>query len=218
MAEQYHTDAIWQEYYNEIDPVKRVRIYARIAGVEEPDKKRPASFSMKRIEPISTEGDLIRALFLNRHVGSKGQEVDKVMAAIMEYIHLGRNQSRSSIKDIRQILQGLGCSLVRDKGEEGQALMYQEIRNGALRYLSCCRGANYGRTFFGLVAASEERQNDKTTEDIWLATRGIERLVKASLTEEELADLCLYEDAVINAFYQYDEDARDWFTAYERIH
>lgn len=218
MAEQYMTDALWQEYYNEIDPVKRVRIYAEMVGAQAPDKKRSATFSMRRITPGSDEDALRRDLFLHRHTGPKGQEVDKVMAAILEYIHLGRDRSISAIKDIRRILQGLGFELVQERDDAAMTMLYEEIHNGAMRYLSCCRGADYGRTFFGLIAASEERQNDKTTEDIWLATRGIERLLGRALTEEETAHLEMYEDAVLAAFYEFNEDARDWFDTYDKAH
>lgn len=233
MAEQY-TDMIseaWQRYYDEIDPVKRVRIYAENIGAEAPDKKRSAIVSMRKMEPAAEIDALRKELFLHRHTGAKGKEMDKVMAAIMSFMHLGRDQGRMAIKEVRSILQGLGFAFVDGQGDEAQGdgngevtlsvareLLALELRNGARRYLSCCTGPDYGRAFFGLMAASEARQNDKTTEDIWLATRGIERLVSRSLTEAELDHLQLYENAVISEFYLFHEDAQEWFADYERKH
>lgn len=218
MAEQYMTDVSWQGYYEELDPVRRVRIYAEHIGGGVPDKRRSAVVSMRRLEPVTDEEALRRELFLHRHTGARGQEMDRVMAAIMEFMHLGRDQSRATIPQIRQGLQGLGFDLIEGKGSAAQALLYHEIHNGARRYLSCCAGGDYARAFFGLVAASKARQNDKTTEDIWLATRGIERLLARTITQEESAHLRLYEDAVMAAFDQYDEDAREWLADYDKRH
>lgn len=208
----------WQAYYDEIDPARRVQIYAENIGEETPDKRRSAIVSMRRMEPAADIDMLRRDLFLHRHTGPKGQEMDRVMAAMMSFMHLGRDQSRMAIPEIRQILKGLGFELVDGKGDAAQELLVQELRNGARRYLSCCSGADYGRAFWGLMAASKRRQNDKTTEDIWHATRGIERLAARSMTEEEQAHLQMYEDAVLAAFYLFHEDAREWYADYDKRH
>lgn len=220
MAEQYtyDIDEQWQGYYDEIDPARRVQIYAENIGAQTPDKRRSVIVSMRRMEPAAEIDALRRDLFLHRHTGPKGQEMDRVMAAIMSFIHLGRDQSRMTIPEIRQILKGLGFELVDGSDAAAQELLVCELRNGARRYLSCCSGVDYAKAFWGLMAASKRRQNDKTTEDIWLATRGIERLVARSLTEEEQRNLQVYMDAVLAEFYLFDEDARDWYADYDKRH
>lgn len=218
MGNIYTIDAAWHAYYNELDPIKRVRIYAENIGAEAPDKKRSAIISMRGMEPAADADVLRKDLFLGRHVGPKGHEMDKVMAAMMELMNLSKNRFRVSSADVHRNLESLGFEMAERLGDEGTALLYWEIRNGAARYLSCCKGADYGRAFFGLMAASEERQNDKTTEDIWSCTRRIEDMMGRSLAEEDAAHLRLYSQAVIDAFYLFHEDAREWFANYERMH
>lgn len=209
---------MWESYYEETDALQRAAIYAENVGQALPDGRRSALFNMRRLEPVTEEDALRRDLFLWRYTGPKGQEMDRVMTALMELIHLGRNRAAMDAGNARRLIQGLGWDVVREHGDAGQALLVAELQNGTARYLSTCHGNEYGRYFFGLVSASRKRQDDKTTEDLWYATRGIERLGTRQYTTEDVEHLHLYEGAVLDAFYAFDENARDWFADYERMH
>lgn len=218
MENIYTMDEAWRAYYSELEPIKRVQIYAEHVGAEAPGKKASAIRSMRGIEPAADVDRLRKELFLQRHVGPKDREMDQVMAVMMEFMNLSRNRFHLPARDVHRGLESLGFELADQAGDAGRSLLYWELRNGAARYLSTCTGADYGRAFFGLMAASEEQQNARTTADIWNCTRRIEHLAGDALTAEDAGRLQLYEQAVVDAFYAFHEDARDWFETYEGNH
>lgn len=186
----------WKEYYIETEPKKRERIY-------------------KSLATDSAEDALRKVLFCWRHEGSKGREVDRVMAAMIDLMYIGRSGGLFSGARARKIVQSLGWDQVADAGEAGQELLLLELQNGAARYLSCCQDASYGAAFSGMMRADEGQQHARIAEDIWMATRGIEDLGTRGWSEEERAHLSAYEAAVLAAFHAFDEEAEQWLARYE---
>lgn len=217
--QQEQVSAAWQAYYDEIEPLKRVRIYAENMGSGLADPKRSSVYNMRGLEPATQEDDLRKELFLQRHTGPRGQEVDKDLWALMELMRLSREKSMRSAGDgrlLRKILRDLGFDVIKEQGEQGRELLYLELRNAVRRYLACCTGADYAKAFFGMVAATKERQNEKTTEDIWYATKGLARKCKRILVGEDMEHFELYAQAVLDAFYAFYPEAGEWMADYER--
>lgn len=186
----------WTAYYQETEPKKRKKIY-------------------EDLNSGSQEDVLRKVLFCWRHEGPKGREVDRVMAAMIDLMYLGRSGGLFAGSRARKIIEGLGWDQVAKAGAAGQEFLLLELQNGAARYLSCCQDESYGAAFSGMMKADEGQQHVRIAEDVWMATRGIDDLGTRGWSAAERAHLAAYEAAVMAAFRAYDEEAEQWLAHYE---
>ncbi len=97
---------------------------------------------------------------------------------------------------LREVNLTIDEFFLREKlSEENRHELYLEFRNAVRRYLSTCKSAKYGSSFFGLKKASDDEKLERTTLDIWKMSRGIARVYGL---EEELKLWCqaCYEELI----------------------
>ena len=180
------------EYFRELSPVERKRMFERIEGLD------------PEVE------EFCRNLYRDRHTDPKDPEhsVDNWLWKIV-YLPGLRTKSALMKSAVKNEAQGTIMDLhLEDPGQYSdmeKTLLYLEFRNAAKRYLSTCNGTKYGSTLFGMKHASEEEKKAKAAEDIWKASKGIAR---AAGEEDRLEIWCL---ALRDELYQYNQACKHYY-------
>lgn len=98
--------------------------------------------------------------------------------------------------EVAETLKDLHLEDPEELSETEKFILYNEFRNAAKRYLSTCKGVNYGNKLFGLKKATEDDKKKKACEDIWMASRGF---ALAAGEEERLSLWCeaFYDELMV---------------------
>ncbi len=152
----YELDLRLKDYYDELDPKRRLEILDTFAEDE----------SVK----------FLRELYCERysdHENKGRKNVDWwLWRCICLQILYGRGNFFRKFRDkeVKLILDELYVD------DTHKNFLYHEYRNLARRYLSTCRGANYASRFMGFRQASDEEKVLKACADIWQMSKGIAKL------------------------------------------
>lgn len=142
----------WPEcYYRESDGLIR-RSY-----LEEADR-----------ENLTPEENKIRHLLWERRYpglmeGSKSNVKDAFLRSWFDFRYAADSVgsiflSKKTEKQIEESLKSIGFSAVKEYGEMGEKLLYDELYHMAMLYISLCReDKNYGSLVFGMGKVSEDR-------------------------------------------------------------
>lgn len=190
---EYIENELWAPYYEELDPDKRMELFNELKTKADDGL---CDFRMK--------------LYTIRYTNPKkpGKRVDNGvwhMVVMPSHVKNIINFRQQTIDQIKESMDGIGVNLI-ENGDIGQvSAVYWEMRNAAKRYFSTCHGPNYGRRFFGIKAATEFEQLDKTAKDVW--TMCIKVPEKYNLVEETR----IFSEAVRDEFTHDSQQAFDLY-------
>ena len=180
----------WTEYYRETDPEKRRLLFKQMSDVFD-----------------DGANELRYRLYERRHTDNAhpGRIVDK---GVLEIMLMSVNDSPIyrfspfTAGSIRRSMTDLGIDEVCDANDMSASAVYWEIRNAARRYFENCKGPQYARKWFGMVASSDDEKLEKTAYDVWTMTVRIPEMY--GMIEE----MRIFSDAVRDEFTEMSEEAR----------
>ena len=143
----YEIDAKFREYFNELDPAKRLELLDALTDDE--------------------DTQLLRRLYSERYIKEKDHWLWRAICLQMLYGQWRLFKS-SRNKEARGILRELHT-------EDDNCFLYHEYRNVARRYLSTCKCSGYASSLMGLKTASDDEKIIKACLDIWQMSEGIAR-------------------------------------------
>lgn len=162
-------------YYNELEPSKRLEILNNLHDLK------PEIY------------DFIRALYQERHTDPKYPEKKNIDWWLWRCVCLTMLFPRRSIfkkfvsKELNDILKELHIEDINSYSQEQKAILYNEFRNLARRYLSTCKADGYGNSFMGLKRASPEEKVYKACEELYFMSTG---MAKAADIQEKMSLWC----------------------------
>ena len=173
-------DKKWDNYYLILDPAERKKLLDELSVEGDPaDDFRRQLYRERYTDP--RHPNEIRDLWLFKCVyfpglynkrGFLSGPLKKEMKGAVRELHLEHPETLSEVE---------------------RTILYREFRNTASRYLSTCKGADYGSTFFGMKRANEENRQKTLGHEFWVMTRG---LAEYAGMEEEMSLWCsaLYDE------------------------
>ena len=194
----YEQSARWNEYYRELEPVRRQEMLDRLCMTE----------------PDDGANEYRRRLFRARHADEKqpGRMVDRFLFNCLSFPHVWSTAKwfkKHARKEILGALQEMLADDMAAFGEAGERAFYWEIRNVAARYLKTCEGAGFNRALFGMIASGDESRADRVCRDVWRATEG---LAETLHLHDELR---VWNRAVQDAYFMSDPAAQSRFSEYK---
>ena len=158
--------------------------------------------------------EFCRAIYRERYQDKKDPErrVDNWLwkAVYLPGLFKRRKLVRKAIgNEAEGTLKDLHLDAPDDLSDTERNILYKEFRNVAKRYLSTCKGVNYGNKLFGLKKASEADKMKKACEDIWMASRGF---AIASGEEERLGLWC---DAFYDELMEFFPAGKAYYEEFE---
>ena len=196
----YSISPIWEPFYAELQPAKRMQLLKEILE-QYPDE--------------NTDAVSLRRLLIQKRYGSDaptGNESDRFLLSILDLIHLYETTSHFkwlAKKNTQKALAALGVYDSRFLQEDAKALLFWEITNALRRYFATCQGAGYHRRFFGLMNSSEDEQASYTLVCAWNMSEGLSRRLGLE------AEMALFNAAVRRAYEDQDADAAHRFLEYD---
>lgn len=181
----------WDDYYKELDPVKRKNIYEKLKA------------------EVSDDGmnEFREYLYDVRYKDSKNEEhqIDTYIACFLNNIFLNKDSlflHKKYKKDILKSLDQMGINKAKEIGDKAEEAIYREIRNAAARYFE----SYGGRKLFGMMEATEEDTIKQTCLYAWKMSVGV--ALQYDLQEE--MDILIR--AVHDEYITLDDDADLRFT------
>lgn len=190
----YLQSSLWGDYYRELDPDKRQAMFDDITSQLEEDEA----------------SDLRRRLFMRRHTNPRDASamVDNFlwqMVVLPSYYGTLSLFRKRDVQAVMKIMDLLGVSEAAGGSDMEKTAVYWEIRNAARRYFSTTRGAEYGRKFFGIMAASDEEKKRRVAADVWAMTAGVPE--RFGICRE----MGLFTEAVLDEFSLAFDDAAELY-------
>lgn len=193
----YEQSARWNEYYRELEPIRRRELFEQLC-LTEPDDGANA---------------YRRQLFEARHVDPKqpGREVDRFLFNCLSFSQIwasARMFKKHARREVLDALREMHSDRAAEYGEAGERAFYWEIRNAAARYLKTCEGSGYNRALFGMIASGDDSRAERICRDVWRSTDGLaERL--------DLGDeLRVWSRAVQDSYFMSDPGAQRRYNEY----
>ena len=179
----FEQSAKWNEYYRELEPLRRRAMLEKLCASE----------------PDDGANAYRRLLFEARHVDARnpGRELDRMLFMCVNFMQVYQTTRLfrgGAIKEVRRSLQELRFDLAGQYGEAGRRALYWECRNAVARYLSTCESPSYNRGLFGMAPSRDTGRQERIARDIWMMSAGITRYTGM---EEDLA---LWDQAVLDAY------------------
>ena len=151
----------YREYFEESDADKRKII---LDAMEE---------SLGETKPFL----LCRVLWQLRYVDpKKGNRVDLFLWELLELLCLystSRHMKKAAVRDTKKALDALGVYVAREYGQDGEEMLYWELRNAVRLYLHTCDSKGYHRKLFGFMELKEPEWQRKVSRDIWRLSEGL---------------------------------------------
>ncbi len=195
----YELNSAWEQYYEELNPDKRRRLFAKIREEAEDDGA------------DTFRAQLYKARHTDPYQGTR--KVDMFMQAFLIlptfYREKGKVKSAEQ-KNVLRALEPFQLDGLEKRSEAEKAALYWEIRNAARRYLETCKSSGYGAKLFGLMKSNEDTRKDRSCREIWTTARGVAQRFEM---EKEMK---IFSDAVIAEYALFDDDALARFQAYDR--
>lgn len=194
MSNELHP--LLQAYYTEVDPGKRRKILeeydaAADAGLSGRTGEKPAGGPVGA--RTSAEADAYRRdLYAARHFDKKqgSQQPDHFLWNLMNLCTIFKSPGifpKWHKKEVRSLLRKMQLDERPLRDKTCEAALYWEFRNVVHRYYVTCEDSTYGRAFFGMVPANNEKRAVLCCTDIWGFSYGIAQMVGL---EEDMALLC----------------------------
>ena len=188
----YHINDCWKEFYDEMDPDRRMELFETVVKSHEDDG-----------------ADVLRKELMRlRYTDAKnsGRKVDNFLWNMI--ILPGFLRPIYFIKavgawEIERIIRELGLENAAEWDEAKRAAAYWEYHNAALRYLSTCKGPNYAKKVFGIMQSNDEEKLYKTAKDFYSMT------VTVPIKYGKEKELKLFTGALQNTFRASSEDANN---------
>lgn len=145
-------------------------------------------------EGINPEYELRQVLWERRY-GRREKEpegVDYYIRGWMTLMYLKQSATsvlgkRSALREIQKAKKDWNMKFLRDQGELGERLLYQELYNMVKLYIHLCgNDKNYRSSLFGLMQIDQKKLTEKIAFDVHESTRTIPQILGV---EEELQDL-----------------------------
>ena len=191
----------WNEYYREVKPSARKRIFEKLLAEGPDDGADP----------------LRKLLFTGRYVDPKDpeHEVDRFLfecVNLIQIFHSGRIFRRMAQKELLRIAGIFHLEDAEKYGKPGEEALYNELRNTAKCYFRTCAGTGYRRGTFGLVSSSAQEKKRQMVKDAWEMSLGVTQRMK----EEER--FRIWNRAVSDQLFAGDPDAETLFREYYSEH
>jgi len=187
----YEQSARWNEYYRELEPERRRKLFDELTMTE----------------PDDGANEYRLALFKARYEDEKtpGRYVDRFLFQCVNFgqvyksARIFRKGAKREIeKTVREVMLFDGAPAY---GEAGERALYWELRNAAARYFKTCTSPEYGRALFGLLKSGDVNRKERMCRDA--------REMSADLSERlGLArELRIWNEAVRDSWFAYEPDA-----------
>lgn len=185
---------IYESYYKELDPEKRLEILNSL--------------------PESENKDFLKKIHHDRYTNPQKPNQKKVdwwlwrcvcLTMLTQRGGLFKNFTKRELNDIFQELH-MNDSFSQEQND----FLYHEYKNTARRYLSTCKTDGYASGFLGLKRATEDEKIYKACEDIFMMSEGI--AIKGKCQEK----MKLWCDAFYSELMNYDSSCRDNYEAIKR--
>ncbi|MDO4976088.1 MAG: hypothetical protein Q4E53_02385 [Eubacteriales bacterium] len=189
---KYLDHPIWEEYYKELDPEKRWKLYEEIIYTEADDGANA----------------LRKELFQWRYTDPKkpGKRVDKgiwemvVMPAHMSGFIAFRSRIQQHIDDS---LKSLRMTKEIKNDDVLLSAVYWEMRNIARRFYDTCKSSQYGRKLFGMKESTWPEKQIRCAHDVWTMAE----IVPEKFDRKN--EMQIFSDAVIDEFYILSEQSQE---------
>ena len=145
---------MYENFYNEIEPAKRLEILDSL--------------------PDNEDSRIMREIYNDRfsdHEGKKRKNVDWWLwrcVCLQILCNRGKLFRKSRDREVLKIINELHTD-----DESRKNFFYWEYRNTAKRYLSTCKSGDYASSFMGFRRASEEEKIYRACLDIWQMSAGV---------------------------------------------
>lgn len=198
----YDQDSIWDEYYSELKPEKRRKIYEEIVRSQTED---------------DGANEYRKHLYELRHTDPKDpkHQVDTFLWQFLimpSFFHEKGRKRKADLKGMRKAIAAMEVDKADELSEPQRAALYWEIRNAARRYLETCKKDGYGSRLFGFVKSNEDRRAEMSCSEFWRMSIGV---AKRFQIEDEMR---LLTDALVDEYALFDEDAAERFERYNEEH
>jgi uncharacterized protein YjiS (DUF1127 family) len=125
--------------------------------------------------------EIRKEIFNNRYVRKSAHETVSDMFIRTFMMLLVLNDSRMSLKKMKEeytkLLKDIGIDPntigERSNKDVYSDLLYQEIRNAALFYISTSKSDQYRKRFMGFISSSDKTKHDQMRKDCWKISYGV---------------------------------------------
>ncbi|MBO7711732.1 MAG: hypothetical protein J6S83_14780 [Lachnospiraceae bacterium] len=150
----YEQSARWNEYYRELEPEARRRLFDELTMTQ----------------PDDGANEYRMALFQARYVDGKtpGKYVDRFLFQCVNFGQVFKSARlfrKSARKEVERTLDGMLFDGAAALGEAGERALYWELRNAAARYFRTCQSPDYGRSLFGLLKSGDVNRQERMCRD-----------------------------------------------------
>lgn len=129
-------------------------------------------------EGINPEYELRQALWERRYVRREKdpEGVDYYIRGWMSLMYLKQSATsmlgkRSALRDIQKAKKDWNLEFLREQGELGERLLYQELYNMVKLYIHLCgNDKNYRSSLFGLMQIDQKKLTEKIAYDVYEST------------------------------------------------
>lgn len=155
------------------------------------DKRKALLDSAIAEDGMNPEYELRKELWERRY-GRREKEpegIDYYIRGWMSVMYLKQSATsffgkRSALKEIQKAKEDWNLDFLREQGELGEKLLYQELFNMVKLYIYlCANDKNYKSTLFGLMQIDQKKLIEKMANDIYESSRTIPQILGM---EEEL--------------------------------
>ena len=180
---------MYENYYNEIDPQKRLEILDSM-----PDDK---------------DSKIMREIYNDRHSDHEGKNRKNIdwwlwrCVCLQILCNRGRIFKKSRDREVQTIINELHTD-----DDSRKKFLYWEYRNTAKRYLSTCKSGSYASSLMGFHHASDEEKILRACLDIWQMSAGV---AKSSGLSDKMQN---WIDALHDEIIEYSPICR---AEYERL-
>ena len=186
----YEQSARWNEYYRELEPEARKKLFDELTMTQPDDGANEYRF----------------ALFQARYVDEKtpGKYVDRFLFQCVNFAQVFKSARlfrKSARREVERILDGMLCNEAAVLGEAGERALYWELRNTAARYFRTCQSPDYGRSLFGLLKSGDVNLHERMCRDA--------REMSVDLSERlgMEKELRIWNEAVRDSFFASEPNA-----------
>ena len=139
------------EYYREVVPSARKKIFAELKKEGELPPVLPRLYELRYTDPENPGAEV--DLFLWHYVN------------LLQYNSAPGLLKKKTRKDILAVYKRLGLPAEGTATPEEEPYLYWEYRNAARRYFGTLSAPSYGRKLFGVLAAKEDERSARMRED-----------------------------------------------------
>lgn len=187
----YLGNETWQEFYKELDPVKRQNLYKKISrasGDDGANKIRKELLDWRYTDPKKPDKNVDKGIW----------EMVLMPAHVRGFLAFSGNCKK-------QIFESLGKLQINEETMADEVLksaVYWEVRNIARRFYDTCNSPKYGRKFFGMTESSWDEKLDRMSRDLWTMAEFVPQKFKL---ENEMK---VFSDAVLDEFFEVSPQAK----------